>query len=77
MTHELSVKCIDRNVCAVCPEMDLEIEKLKLCGNGAFSQTINTIYCTHYEKCSLLLRFLNDNKEDINTELDYIGRDGD
>ena len=69
----MKIKCIDQRVCESCPELEIDINKLTLHNNDQVFGTVNDIYCKHYEKCSRLLRYLLENKDDIK----YIGRDGD
>lgn len=74
MIAKMNVRCIDEKLCEDCPELDLEINKIEMNdGSDTIKFTINNIACKHYNVCSRMLRFLNENKDDIK----YIGRDGD
>ena len=73
MMVNMSVRCIDKSICENCPELDLSIDQVQIGDMEFETTTINNISCKHYNKCSRLLRFLNENKDDIK----YIGREGD
>lgn len=77
MMCSMAVRCIDKDICSTCPDLELGVSQLKLHDMVTNFATINDIYCTNYEKCSRLLKFLNENKEGVKDEHKYYGRDGD
>ena len=73
MMANMSVKCINKKICEDCEFLDIEIQKRLLFAGDKCTGVINNLNCKHYEMCSKLLIFLNENKDYVK----YIGRDGD
>lgn len=74
MNCKVNVQCINERVCETCEEMEITVTRVRVPNKEQNRyDVINNFRCSNYGKCSRLLRFLNENKDDIK----YIGRDGD
>lgn len=66
MQYEMDVKCIDKSLCEICPDLELAIDKHTIYAD-TYVGTLNKIYCVNFNKCTRLLQWLM-RKQDINGE---------
>ena len=44
MQYEMNVKCIDKSLCEICPDLELAIDKQTMYAD-TYVGTLNKIYC--------------------------------